>query len=87
MLSSKMPKHRNVLKKSTHWIENRPAGTIEKKAERKVFMEIQITQKQCGGTEFLARPHRLHLGAQNAAGVDQLHFILPEAWALSCAPA
>lgn len=44
-------------------------------------MEIQITQKQCGGTEFLARPHRLHLGAQNAAGVDQLHFILPEAWA------
>lgn len=49
MLSGKMPKHRNVLKKSTHWIENRPAGTIEKKAERKVFMEIQITQKQCGG--------------------------------------
>lgn len=49
-------------------------------------MEIQITQKQCGGTEFLARPHRLHLGAQNAAGVDQLHFILPEAWA-SCSAA
>lgn len=38
-------------------------------------------QKQCGGTEFYARPHRLHLGAQNACGVDELHFILPEAWA------
>ena len=35
-------------------------------------MKIQIIQKQCGGTEFLAQPHRLHLGAQNAAGVDEL---------------
>ncbi len=43
-------------------------------------MEIQIIQKQCGGTEFAARPHRLHLGAQNAAGVDELQFSLPEAW-------
>ena len=44
-------------------------------------MKIQIIQKQCGGTEFLAQPHRLHLGAQNAAGVDELHFSLPEEWA------
>lgn len=44
-------------------------------------MEIEILQQQCGGTGFLARPHRLHLGAQNAEGVDQLHFILPDAWA------
>ena len=40
-------------------------------------MKIQIIQKQCGGTEFLAQPHRLHLGAQNAAGVDELLFQLP----------
>lgn len=26
-------------------------------------------------------PHRLHLGAQNAEGVDRLQFILPAAWA------
>ena len=44
-------------------------------------MKIQIIQKQCGGTEFLAQPHRLHLGAQNAAGVDELLFQLPDAWA------
>ena len=44
-------------------------------------MKIQIIQKQCGGTEFLAPPHRLHLGAQNAAGVDELLFQLPDAWA------
>lgn len=43
-------------------------------------MEIKILQQQCGGTEFIPLPHRLHLGAQNAEGVDQLHFILPEAW-------
>ncbi len=49
-------------------------------------MQIQIIQKQCGGTEFLARPHRLHLGAQNAQGVDTLQFILPAAWA-GCAAA
>lgn len=44
-------------------------------------MKIQIIQKQCGGTEFLAQPHRLHLGAQNAAGVDELLFQLPDTWA------
>ena len=44
-------------------------------------MKIQIIQKQCGGTGFCAQPHRLHLGAQNAAGVDELQFQLPDAWA------
>ncbi len=44
-------------------------------------MEIEILQQQCGGTGFVPRPHRLHLGAQNAEGVDRLQFILPEAWA------
>lgn len=43
-------------------------------------MEIQIIQKQCGGTEFLPQPHRLHLGGQNAAGIDRLEFILPACW-------
>ena len=43
-------------------------------------MQVEILQKQHGGTVFLAQPHRLHLGAQNAAGVDKLQFILPEAW-------
>ena len=43
-------------------------------------MEIQITPKDFGGTEFLAHPSWLHLGAQNAAGVDRLTFHLPEAW-------
>ena len=31
-------------------------------------MEIEILEQQCGGTEFVPRPHRLHLGAQNAEG-------------------
>ena len=44
-------------------------------------MEIKILQQQCGGTEFVPQPHRLHLGAQNAEGVDRLQFTLPEAWA------
>ncbi len=44
-------------------------------------MKIQIIQKQCGGTQFCAQPHRLHLGAQNAVGVDELQFQLPDAWA------
>lgn len=43
-------------------------------------MEIQIIQKQCGGTEFVPLPHRLHLGGQNAAGIDRLQFTLPESW-------
>ena len=43
-------------------------------------MEIEILKQQCGGTEFVPRPHRLHLGAQNAEGVDRLQFILPAAW-------
>ena len=44
-------------------------------------MEIEILKQQCGGTEFVPRPPRLHLGAQNAEGVDRLQFILPAAWA------
>ena len=44
-------------------------------------MEIEILEQQCGGTEFVPRPHRLHLGAQNAEGVDRLQFVLPAAWA------
>lgn len=44
-------------------------------------MEIEILKQQCGGTEFVPRPHRLHLGAQNAEGVDRLQFSLPAAWA------
>ena len=43
-------------------------------------MQIQITKKVCGGTLFQPEPHRLHLGAQNAAGVDELQFSLPEEW-------
>lgn len=43
-------------------------------------MEIQINPKDIGGTEFLARPSQLHLGAQNAVGVDRLTFRLPTAW-------
>ena len=35
-------------------------------------MQINITARDFGGTEFLAQPHRLHLGAQKAEGVDQL---------------
>lgn len=44
-------------------------------------MEIEILEQRCGGTEFVPSPHRLHLGAQNAEGVDRLQFILPAAWA------
>ena len=51
------------------------------KQKRRFCMEIEILQQQCGGTEFVPRPHRLHLGAQKAEGVDQLHFALPDAWA------
>ena len=35
-------------------------------------MEIEILEQQCGGTEFVPRPHRLHLGAQNAEGVSKV---------------
>ena len=44
-------------------------------------MKIQIMQRTCGCTEFLPQPSRLHLGAQNAEGVDRLQFQLPESWA------
>lgn len=44
-------------------------------------MKIQITPHECGGTEFLAQPHRLHLGAQSAEGIDRLDFVLPPEWA------
>lgn len=43
-------------------------------------MEIEILARNCGGTEFLAQPHRLHLGARQAEGVDRLLFRLPAAW-------
>ena len=43
-------------------------------------MKIQIIQRAYGCTEFLARPSQLHLGAQNAQGVDQLEFQLPDSW-------
>ena len=43
-------------------------------------MQITITPHDCGGTEFLALPHRLHLGAQSAEGIDRLQFQLPDAW-------
>lgn len=49
-------------------------------------MEIEILEQQCGGTEFVPRPHRLHLGAQNAEGVDRLQFILPAAMGCSWPP-
>lgn len=44
-------------------------------------MKIQIIHRACGGTEFLPQPSRLHLGAQNAEGVDRLQFQLPKSWA------
>lgn len=44
-------------------------------------IQIQITPRSDGGTEFLPRPHRLHLGAQQAQGVDTLCFALPPDWA------
>ena len=44
-------------------------------------MKIQIIHRACGGTEFLPQPSRLHLGAQNAEGVDRLVFQLPAEWA------
>lgn len=40
-------------------------------------MQIKITSRTLGGTEFTAQPARLHLGAQNAEGVDRLVFQLP----------
>ena len=42
---------------------------------------IQILPRSDGGTEYLPRPHRLHLGAQQAQGVDTLCFSLPPDWA------
>lgn len=44
-------------------------------------MQIKITPHTLGGTEFTAQPARLHLGAQNAEGVDRLVFQLPAEWA------
>lgn len=44
-------------------------------------MQIKITPRTLGGTEFTAQPARLHLGAQNAEGVDWLVFQLPAEWA------
>lgn len=43
-------------------------------------MQIRISPKNGGGTEFIAQPSRLHLGGQHAEGVDELRFVLPEAW-------
>lgn len=44
-------------------------------------MQIKITPRTLGGTEFTVQPARLHLGAQNAEGVDRLVFQLPAEWA------
>lgn len=46
------------------------------------MMHIEITARQLSGcTDFVPRPARLHLGSQNAEGVDVLAFALPAAWA------
>ena len=42
-------------------------------------MQINITARDFGGTEFLAQPHRLHL-AHRSRGCGQLEFSLPEQW-------
>ena len=39
-------------------------------------MQIQVIPRDCGGTEFIAQPHRLHLGAQSAEGIDTLELDL-----------
>ena len=45
-------------------------------------MHIEIAARQLSGcTDFVPRPARLHLGSQNAAGVDVLAFALPPEWA------
>ena len=41
---------------------------------------IQIEAVRSGGTEFLAKPGRLHLGGMGAEQVDRLCFLLPEEW-------
>lgn len=44
-------------------------------------MKVEIkTREARGGTEFIAVPSRLHLGGQNAEGVDKLEFTLPAEW-------
>ena len=79
---SKMPKNRKFHIFCTHWIVLRPRRyNRDSKQKRRFCMEIEILEQQCGGTEFVPSPHRLHLGAQNAEGVDRLQFILPAAWA------
>ena len=46
------------------------------------MMHIEIAARQLSGcTDFLPRPARLHLGSQNAEGVDVLAFALPPEWA------
>ena len=46
------------------------------------MMHIEIAARQLSGcTDFLPRPARLHLGSQNAEGVDVLAFALPPDWA------
>lgn len=45
-------------------------------------MHIEIAARQLSGcTDFIPRPARLHLGSQNAEGVDVLAFALPPEWA------
>ena len=46
------------------------------------MMHIEIAARQLSGcTDFIPRPARLHLGSQNAEGVDVLAFALPPEWA------
>ena len=45
------------------------------------MMHIEIAARQLSGcTDFVPRPARLHLGSQNAEGVDVLAFALPPEW-------
>ena len=45
------------------------------------MMHIEIAARQLSGcTDFIPRPARLHLGSQNAEGVDVLAFALPPEW-------
>lgn len=45
------------------------------------MMHIEIAARQLAGcTDFVPCPARLHLGSQNAEGVDVLSFALPAAW-------
>ena len=59
-----MPKNRKFHIFCTLWIVWYPRRyNRDSKQKRRFCMEIEILKQQCGGTEFVPRPHRLHLGA------------------------